>query len=474
MSKSSKFLICSVLLLTSIPLFSTHQECMEDNEITAAHVFQMIEPHGFYCEISKNSSFQGEGLNNIDIPSDFIFHSERVVTSKLEEDLINTNSHRPDNPLQNDTINLWWSPQIKECSYEGALLHLRILNNKKISQSSQWRLPTLMELMSIVTENQEHIFPAEFKLPPKKEIMLWTSTPVKKEGTVLEYDRDRQAYFVLLYSFSAETGKYSISFNFKNIDDKRLTGFLIPILADKTTTYQPPDVLPPDPAPDSSEDILEFDEPNAPNQNTPAKSPLLAPFTPIASNISPDKIPGLDDVPIAPPPANPVTTSTIPSQIKIALFPFKSKREIASSQEKELLEEVSNEIINTLNGMTLECDQGTPITISISQPAPTQIEKIYQFHAILNNSTSTESEKIGRIKEIILTPDSLDLLVTIYYTIETDTIETIHSVIFDGRNNSITEKKMIQNTGTKRFDSLKEYIVTEIGGIILDYYNLKE
>ena len=249
--------------------------------LTAEDVYRMIMDNGFYCDITHGSPFHQEALKNLQNPPKSAFPLKRKVTAVKDKDgfiltdSINTGTAKT---IENKKIHLQWSPQITHCTFEQAVKTIETLNKKPTDKKQTWRIPTVMELFSIVRDKTKNHLPPLFKLPGNQTLVFWTSTPVKKEG-VLEYDKKNTACFVVRSFYDKNKDTYSLGFGFQNIEPNYKTNaFLIPVLSSNVYTYTSPK------KPKKS--------PKTKKKPPPAKSPQTSP---LPKSHDAGKIPGFDD-----------------------------------------------------------------------------------------------------------------------------------------------------------------------------------
>jgi len=482
----------------------------ETQSLTAHDVYRMIADYGFYCETVTGSSFHGEGLKGIKKPKNSIFPLRRIILSEEESNgNIATWSRlniAPPRGISRD-IRLNWYPGIPKCSFENAVSMVENLNRQQKGGFSQWRIPTLTELFSIIDNSERH-FPGEFNFTKGETLTFWTATPVRKKGTALDYQKSEKAYYVINLKYSNQTNNYSLSFTFQNIERKnREEAYLLPVFSEITYAYQPtptgiptapvspsPSVTPPGfgtqkssrtppsqkynvpglipqqstPPPSSgtafpkkkttvNDKIPGFDDdPVSPKK--PPKTKSLQPQTPSASlpqkTARADKIPGFDDV-----------TNSKPSTVKIALIPCMWKGVVGRSEQR-LLVFINDEIEKTLNNLKVQ----SHIKLKIDKKNPndrsslTQMTKLY---SISSNQTLNEIEKMKLYKLEIMTPQDFDIIVTVVTNFNKSNFNfnLLKPMVISGIDDKIYSGKFMQNT-SNRFSSITGFVGKTIKKIV--------
>ena len=79
-----------------------------------------------------------------------------------------------------------------------------------------------------------------FRFQNKKEnIIFWTSTVVRKEGTILDYDKKSKAYFVVRSLYYPKNDFYSVTFAPFNIEGREpKQAYLLPVYSDIEYRYK--------------------------------------------------------------------------------------------------------------------------------------------------------------------------------------------------------------------------------------------
>lgn len=438
--------------LVFLSVFSLYAYGLDDREMTAADVYDMIEDYGFYCEIIRGSGFHGEGLRGKQVPNDFIFKGKREITViAKKKDFLETKSVPLEKNINQEEIVLGWPRETKnQCTFQTLEAHIKILNQKNTDKSKKWRIPTIMELFSIIQKKPKNHFPKAIKLPEKKTLTFWTSTPVKKEGTFLEYDKDNKAYFVVQSSFKpTPTGKdYSLSFEFRNIKpEDQEEAILLPVLSDKVYTYtaaSPQKKAPATQTSKGSNKIPGFDDyvasPTAPPKTT---SPVtIKPRQQPAADI----IPGFDDVPVVSPAA--ITTQNTSSSIKISLFPH-LMGDTADDNRKDLLNHLNDLVKPDIEALKTELELKFNYDLIVDKMDPfnkKDMDKISRLYFFVSDGNLSKPEKISQIKEQIMIPLGIHIILTIKYSIEKSSgIENIEPIVIDGLNDQIDKATVLQN-----------------------------
>jgi hypothetical protein len=458
--------------------------------LTARNVYNMVIEKGFYCEIVKGSGFHGEGLDETRVPKDGIFREKRIVIGVEDSGLIRTENQAVENV--NDKILLWWSlGKINKCSYKSAGNDIEKLNNeyKGKDKNKRWRIPTLMEVFSIVKEKTNNHFPNIFKFPAKTDLIFWTSTPVKKEGTVLDYEKQNKAYFVVESKYNGKTGNYSLSFSFKNMEAN--DAYLLPVYSNKVYTYTPIPGFDTDsnnaaPIAGGKDNIPGFDD--DPGNNT-RKNPVLTPSNKtqkeVVSKKSQDnpqksgdseKIPGFDDMPVSHKNSSqkahsPITVKKYqPKKIKISLIPYFDKAIYGSTKEQELNDinyDIEQLVLNELKEKVraelyrdLEIDNKR----TDGQVNASLLEEFYQI--ISTTPGKPKEVKVGRIISDIMGPNNIDILVSVSHGVgwPGERLEYLGIFIISLVDNTQSNDKF-PNTKNGH-DRLKEYVRKEIEKVL--------
>jgi len=409
--------------------------------LTAHEVYQMIIEKGFYCEIVEGSGFHGEGLTGIVIPGNGIFIEKRLVITVIEKgnDLIRTESElRPGN---DEKIVLGWPLSdkiaLKEISFQAAKARINTLNKQNKDDNKKWRIPTILELFSIIKQNSKNHFPDIFKFPDKKvNLIFWTSTVVKKQGTALDYDK-KKAYLVVRSLYNLKNDIYSVTFAPLNIEGKEpKQAYLLPVYSEKEYRYKSiTDQL-------KESNILGLGDdksstgtstgnttnsnPSADTQNNPPDSTGSKNHSTATVKSSGDTIPGFDDVPES---HNTTTTNSLPKivspkaaklspkQIKIILIPYFSEGLYVSKKEKGKLNKINLDIENALNSLIDQVKKDLYCELIIQNKRtddPKNSNLLTQFFNIIYPSPNDVSrDKAEKIVQNIMTPDEIDILISV-------------------------------------------------------------
>ena len=193
----------------------------KEKGLTVEDIYRMIVQYGFFCHstdygyhsqvlehlrntrnIHKHSyikavksSSQGKSSHY-----SYTFKSRRRKTIRRlprRPHVFKTTSIKRSN--SSDNFQLYWAPmKAKMATYQQGLRLVRQLNSTKYQGYSDWRVPTLKELLSISRyDKKEHSFFALSSFFPDQNIKLWTSTPLDElEKRRLSYN-DCDVYFVI-------------------------------------------------------------------------------------------------------------------------------------------------------------------------------------------------------------------------------------------------------------------------------------
>jgi hypothetical protein len=469
---SHHFLVNIVLVLSFLGFCSLYNHGQDDREMTANDVFRMVDEQGFYCEIVKGSGFHGEGLKGIPIPKDFIFKGKRSITAEIKEkDFLETKSVHQEKKKNQEEIVLGWPLQVENrCDFKTADAHIKILNQNNTDKNKKWRLPTIRELFSIVKENTKNHFPKEFKLPENETLTFWTSTPVRKVGTFLEYDKDNKAYFVVRSSFNKKDGTYSLSFGFQNITgDNKENALLLPVFSDKVYTYgaaAAQKTASPTPSTKGNGKIPGFDDYAVP-PTVPAKK--KAPVTTTPKQPATDRIPGFDDVPVNKPAVSPPGNNQ--STIKISLFPHLIA-DTADDSSKQLLDYINDQVIQELDTLKAELKVRFNRHLIIDKMNPfnkNHMDKISALYFIVSDESLSESETIFQVKNQVMNPMNIDIVLTIKYSLDNSSgIENMEPTVIDGLHNQIYETIFIHNAKEQRYQDLRKKVKNMVKDIFFN------
>lgn len=263
--------------------------------MTARDVYRMIARNGFYCEIVKGSRFHDEGLKSITRPTNGVFPFKRMLMAdSVNKNLVETWSKaRFKNARSGKNIKRLWYRKGKRGSFEGAAKYIEKINKRKLGKRSDWRLPTIYEMFSIIESGGSH-FPSEFLLPEKKTLIFWTATPLKKKGTVLDHSKDKPAYLVIRRQYDKKNQTYSVHFSFNNTSSSNAKAYFIPVCFEKPLEKEPVKVkvvTPPPAAPNNSANQKSGSQ----NKTGKTAPQVITPPNKSQSQQTKDKIPGFDD-----------------------------------------------------------------------------------------------------------------------------------------------------------------------------------
>lgn len=479
----------------------------ESRPLTAHDVYRMIIDNGFYCEAVTGSPFHDEGLSGLQKPQDSIFPLKRIVLSaERSSGMIETLSEIDRGPSKKGDkgIRLCWYPEIKECTFEKAVETTEKLNRMKAGGIEKWRIPTLKELFSIVTSEGNH-FPALFDCFDKKRLFFWTATPLRKEGTVLAYDKSNKAYFVI-QGVSYHTGeKYALSFSFRNTLKGKNKAFLLPVFSGKRSKSQKtagkpakkiktpvsqsqPGKTKSKPAavktkvPGFTDKIPGFDDPAvlppAPkkqDRTTKISPPRKSPKNKMTSKPPSDKIPGFDDVPDSKKqPVSPKKAGKAPRTVKIALFPYMLKGKLTADKER-FLNDLNEEIAISLKDLNQKLKKDLNLSLVIERKDssdPGSINEITMFYTLFSDRNLRDSERMNKIITKIMAPQSIDIIATVIHhpggkkSFESYIINVISAV-----DNSIYKRNFI--TDKRKYGDLVDYIKKSVNKIIYSNFSTK-
>ena len=463
--------------------------------LTARNVYQMISDNGFYCEKYSGSSFHGEALNTFKKIKGKVFPYMRTVTAtkNKKNNLVKTKSRSRKKKTNEKEIVLEWSPKPIECSFQEALDNIAHRNKIKTDKNKKWRIPTIMEVFSIIVKGKKkNYFPPGFQLPGNKSIFFWTSTPLKKEGTSLEYDKANKAYFVVQLVFLPDKDEYSLRFHFQNIDQKYIEGiYLLPVYSDKVYAYRK-NLLPTDTKVPGFDDkyVPGFDDPpdkNISQEPVPSTSPeKKAPTSKKSPNITPKsssttKIPGFDDVPpVSNKNSSPkVNASKTPrklptTKIKISLIPYFWKGMHGSTKEQELYD-INFDIETLLKELKKHVREHFYCELIIDNKradGPKNVSLFTKFYNIIQpNQNERILIKAGIIANDIMGPNNIDILVSVLHGMHMKGVEYLKPLIISQLDNTVDTGKNNEFVHTRKGRGrLKKYVIKIIKEIL--YSNL--
>ena len=495
-----------------ISAFTTHITYKyESQPLTANDVYRMIIDNGFYCEAFTGSPFHDEGLTGLQKPQGSSFPLKRIVFSgERSSGLIETLSEIDHGPSKkgDNSIRLCWYPKIKECNFEKAIEIIEKLNRTKAGGLKRWRIPTLKELFSIVTTERNH-FPASFDFHDRERLIFWTATPVKKDGTVLAYDKSNKAYFVIR-SVACNTGdKYALSFSSQNTFKGKNKAFLLPVFSEKEPKYQTHFQKKPEPfykkvdkeadhkskiagfvpgktkpkATVTKDKIPGFDDladmtgvkpkkvDSTKTKPKPKSTKSKIPPKPSLASTS-DKIPGFDDLPDSKRKSgSPKKAGMAIRTVKIALFPYMLKGQLTGDEEK-FLNDLNEEIAISLKDLNskLRKDLNLSLVIekkdSFDRRNSSEIATIYN---IVSTSKGKRNLDLRKIMKKIMEPQNIDILLTVKHNkVEKATIEFFAPIIISKFNNNIYQKVFIQDCSysNKSRGDIMEHMKKKIKEII--------
>jgi len=472
-----------------------------EETLTAHEVYQMISENGFYCEIVEGSEFHGEGLKGITLPEKNIFKDSRSITifTEFGKNLIRTESQLKSG--NGKKIVLGWPSAkeitLKRLSYKEAQSKIAVLNRSNKDTNRKWRVPTIMELFSIIRGDTKNHFPEIFYFPRKeKDIIFWTSTVVKKEGTNLDYDNKNKAYLVVRSLYSPKNDIYSVSFAPFNIEGKEpKQAYLLPVYPEDDYRYKP--II--DQLEDSN--ILGFDDDqdstgtsagsttnsksSTPPQSIPPASTASKNQSTAAAKSSEDnKIPGFDDIPDIISDNKKIERSTRPGiqnhhstnrsnkSIAITLIPYICKGNTTEVKEQEL-NDINDEIEKGLN--LLKRELNFPLIIdkkkSFNPKHQTAITKVFN---ILNDGNIDNDMKFTRIYSDIMANEKIDIIITIKFSKYEGGIEESELFFINSFDKDIIKKKhILSDQHINLFESLMQSINKFIADIISRHYTIK-
>lgn len=372
--------------------------------LTAADVFNMIINYGLYCEINdSDDGFQGEGLRlmrrkGITIPANKKFKETTPFSLSRAKGIIIA-THRKN---KNDDISLSWLPILKEnYTYQDILTQIKETNQEFSGDGKNWRLPTILEIFSIVREGTPNHLPPEFIYEKfkNKTLTFWTSTPLKKEGTSLEHQKNDKAYFVVHSIFNKQNKKYSLTFNYQNIAESKSEGALILFVSS-------PKIYSPQPIRAGDDNIAGLD----------------TPVTPVKK--SEDTIPGLDDLPNSQGSRVQAMKNDLISQlnensrdsiksIKIAIIPLMNG--VTEPNVQNTLEKINTDIESSLKELNeiLKNRYQSNCTLSRNKINVKDINSTTQFSDLYQNLRN-DKESSSLIQKII-SEFNAEIIVTVKY-----------------------------------------------------------
>ncbi|HLP60810.1 MAG TPA: hypothetical protein VK186_18360 [Candidatus Deferrimicrobium sp.] len=446
--------------------------------LTPHEVYKMIMEKGFYCE-TVDSDYHKEALKGIRVPKDSKFNYNRQLIASLEQkEIIRTESTMLSSDKEGEKIILKWPKKVdwELCYYDDAKARLDALNKSKDNKDRKWRIPTIMELFSIIKGDTGNHFHTIFKLPKGADLIFWTSTQVKKEGTKLEYNKDEIAYFVIRSKY-IEKDIYSVSFASYNInrnEDKK--ALLFPVFSENEYRYKPiidqledSNILGLDNEKNSTDSSISNKIDSKPSATTPS---IVSPITssPPVKSADEDKIPGFDDVPS---PLNNSSKSNekgekryyskknSSSKIKIAIYPYTYSGILEDRREKDFLNLINDEIEKELNSLKLKLNFDLTIIKENSYSQNNNLTTLYNIllEKILENQVE-RSEILSAAKLRIMNPENIDIIVTVEHYFFRENLELLVPIIISGIDDRVYFSKLGPNPGI--IVHLKDFIREKI------------
>lgn len=441
----------------------------ETAAMTVQDVYGMICDNGFFCEVIERNLLYEEGLKNIKMPGDGVFHSKRNVLAGRENDnTIATSSKAkfiPTGSVPGD-IKLKWIPEIEQCTFKEAVKTTEYLNREINNKGGgdTWRIPTLMEIFSIVEESARNHFPAVFAFPADINLTFWTATPVKKEGTVLDYDKENKAYYVLQSKYNINSGTHSLNFSIRNVTGTEEKAVLIPVNSQsgKMYTYIPakPETVPtptptplpspkpvPTPTPrlnnqpdmipgfDDVEDLKKTKQETPTQIKKPTQKFITSP-TPAPKTSSSSNIPGFDDTP------NIRTTNR--SQATICLFPCLQDGTPKMAKSLEKLDKKIGSSLKKLKSW-LEKKLVCSLQIEAKKTAnPADMAVIDNLYTILSNPNLSENEKFNSIFNALMRPQGIDIIIAVQAGETGNNVDVIKPIILSAIERKIYSVEIFQ------------------------------
>jgi hypothetical protein len=391
----------------------------EIETLTAKDVYQMIIDNGFYCEIVKGSQFHEDGLKDIKKrPKNSIFSLKRIIDAQRKgDDVIRTISIKDfESPKGEKKIELlWYTKSLQYCSYKKAIEIINNLNNKE-TKKRKWRIPTVMELLSITRHDTTDHFPYIFKFHEyfqKKELVFWTSTAFKGTHCVIKstYDKSKKIYW--------------LHFSFMNIKRKN-KALILPVYSEKVYLYE--NKIPgfdgttkkSTSTSRGADKIPGFDNPlkkstgkksvpsTPPKSGSSKKSDTISP-----KSKTPDKIPGFDDNPDPPKRKLPKTISSRSNNTKrflpknriklnILLFPVVDDEKMKNRGKFVFPTQFNESVKLTLEELKEELIKNCEL--KIIEISHSYIHIIRQFYRIILNNRISKDRKLFEITDKIIVP----------------------------------------------------------------------
>jgi hypothetical protein len=206
----------------------------KETSISVAQIYKMIMDHGFYCDpnpghlevLLRLVVENGIRACIANLVNPCPFECKRTIRVPNRSGGI-TNTVSQHRTVKADIIPLYWAgDKIQKLTYREAIEKIKGLRQAKSGGYSDWRIPTIKELFSIVEHALHHNF---FKLDLKTDIrgnyipetmILWTSTPVedKNKKEYIDICNSRTAYFII--KKEVKFGKHSLKFHLTCANDE--------------------------------------------------------------------------------------------------------------------------------------------------------------------------------------------------------------------------------------------------------------
>lgn len=466
----------------------------ETPPLTASDVYQMIVENGFYCEVINGSDFHGEGLKGVSSPVKSAFHLKRtILAGGRRSGVIETRSEKESDANQKGEkeIRLCWYPGLQNCTFEQAIKRVKKLNRKKERGSKTWRIPTLKELFSIIKEDAKNPFPRAFDFPNDENLVFWTSTPVKKQGTVLDYDKKNKAYFVIIGRYHPKNNHCSLSFGFRNVEPgekRQAKALLLPVFSERV--YEGKTIISsgtPSPNEGGTKDksagkdsligansLTATAKPDMKNKKAAAqvpgfkkeseKIPGFDDFVGLTKPApDPAKIPGFDDVP-----DNRDSESSpkgIP-EVNIAFFSW-----LDNSMMSNIPFDVNNKLRTTLKGLKPELKKKLGVSLIIS---PVKDKKqTNRFYDIISDPNISETQKAKGVIKDIMSPGNIDIIISVKHSKWGDRLLGWVPIIVCGFDRRMYSKDFKTGQLLKDFEEVKKYIMSTTRTLINDRFQGK-
>lgn len=442
--------------------------------LTANQAFKMIRNNGFYCEVIKGKWYN-EGMKGLKWPKKSKFPLKRtILTERISKDILETESIG-----NGPVIKLIWHPSLNYRRFDETEKFVKELNKQKKGGFNNWRIPTLKELLSIVNAKQtKNHFPKEFEMPESGSLVFWTSTQVKKEGTVLNHDKENTAYFIVRSRYvSKKNGDdYYLRIHFLNTEEKKgnrkvaKLGAKAFLLATRSEEPKEPKTVVSKKvvSTQKKEKIPGFDDklPGFDDNPNPTSS-SISPSSRDRDNKNENRVEGLDDSPTI------SINKTQPLTLNIALFPLYWKGQL-SYREEGFLRTLNEKIRKELKSL----EQGRNIVLIIknkSLESGDSISYLKRFHGIFTDRNLSREEKGIRIKNRIMIPLNIDILISIKgkkWQSKAEIFKDIRSDIIDGRTNRTFTHHYISNEKTfdRKLKGTLSNIKNTVKAIIEKYF----